>query len=497
MRFFFNRNKGSNNKKSKNEKISSDIEKTKKYFKEKYSESADIVMRSFIKNKDRLPCFLVYIDGIVERETIQRFIITPVMTEEKRDAKEILSKIITASEVSEESNIKKAIENMHAGDTLLFIDGQSQAIIISTRSWNTRSLTPSTNESSVRGPKESFVETIRSNTALIRKKIQSDRLVLKHITVGSLSQTRVVISYIAGKVNPEMVKEITDKISNSKIEVLSDSGQLERLLEHSTLSIFPQMQNTERPDKVAFELPRGKVAIMVDGSPFTLIIPSRFENFLQIPEDYYDRFTISTFLRSLRLISCLIAVFAPAIYIAMTCFNTRSLPTPLALTIAANRANVPFTAIVEALLMEITIELVREAGIRLPAPVGQSIGIVGGIVLGDATIRSGLTSPSMVVVVAVTSMASFAIPSYSMSSALRLLRFSVMIASSIFGIYGIILSFIIINVHMARLRSGDRYLSLQSETTDSTDNIVYIPRKILTIPPKYEKKFDNCLLGEE
>lgn len=495
MGFFFKNNKNSD-KTPQDDKISPDIEKIKIFFHQKYSESADIVKRSFVKNKDSLPCFIVYIDGIVEKEDIQRFIITPLMEEQKREAKELLSKIITASEVSEVSSLKKAVENMHAGDTLLFIDGHPEAIVISTRSWNSRSLSPSSNESSVRGPKESFVETIRSNTALLRKKIKSDNLVIKHITVGSVSRTSVAVSYLHGKVNSELVDDIIKKISNSEIEILSDSGQLEGLLEHSSSSLFPQMQNTERPDKVAFELPKGKVAIIVDGSPFILIIPSSFENFLQIPEDYYDRFAISTFLRSLRLLSCLISVFAPAIYISMICFNTRSLPTRLALAIAANRANVPFTAIIEALLMEITIELVREAGIRLPSPVGQSIGIVGGIVLGDATISSGLTSSSMVVVVALTSMASFAVPSYSMSSALRLLRFSVMIAASVFGVYGIVLSFIVINVHMARLKSGDRYLSLQSETSDSTDSIIYIPRKVFKIPPEYQKSLDNFLLGE-
>ena len=239
-----------------------------------------------------------------------------------------------------------------------------------------------------------------------------------------------------------------------------DSGYIEQFIEDNPYSPFPQIATTERPDEVAGELYEGRVVILVDNSPFALIIPTTINSLFQSPEDYYDRWIISSVLRVIRFTASLLALVMPSLYVVFTSYHTGILPTKLVLSIAASREGVPFPAIVEAFIMEFTLELLREAGLRLPSAIGNTIGIVGGLIIGEAAVRAGIVSPIMVIIVAITAIASFANPSYNLSVGFRLLRFTLIAASGILGLYGLVLGLILILVHLVRLKSfNEPYLT--------------------------------------
>ena len=278
--------------------------------------------------------------------------------------------------------------------------------------------------------------------------------------IGTYSGTDIAIAYIDGLVDPEVLQEVKKRLGQIKIDGILESGYIEELIEDNPYSPFPQIEHTERPDKVAGALLEGRIAIITDGTPLALIVPVVFWGFLQASEDYYERYMFSSFARMLRVLSALIALIGPAVYIAVTTYHQEMLPTGLLLSIAAQREGVPFPAVVEAFLLEFAFEVLREGGIRLPRPVGQAISIVGALVVGQAAVQAGLVSAAMVIVVALTGIASFTIPAFSMGMTFRLLRFPIMIAASVLGFYGVMLGLLVILTHMCSLRSfGVPYLS--------------------------------------
>lgn len=263
----------------------------------------------------------------------------------------------------------------------------------------------------------------------------------------------LIVCYVEGIVHPDLVKEVKRRLSSIDIDEAPESGFIEQWIEGSFLSPFPQVLHTERPDKVAAALLGGRIAILLDGTPFVLMAPATMATHFQSPEDYYERWMIGTLLRILRYIGAFIATFLPALYIALVSYHPGMIPSKLAFSIAGTREGVPFPAVVEAFIMETTIELLREAGVRLPKPIGQTIGIVGGLVIGEAAVSAGIVSPIMVIVVALTAISSFALPSYTFAISIRILRFFVMLAAALFGLYGIIVFYIMINIHIVNLKS--------------------------------------------
>ena len=266
--------------------------------------------------------------------------------------------------------------------------------------------------------------------------------------------------YIDGLAHPPMVQEMLARLEKINVDSILESGYIEQLIQDRRWSPFPQIQNTERPDKVVANLLEGKVSILVDGTPFALIAPAVFSQFYQSPEDYYERFYIATLLRFIRIISITIALLLPSLYIAFSSFHPEMIPSRLVIAMAAGRSTVPFPSLVEALFMELAIEILREASVRLPGPIGPTIGIVGALVVGEAAVSAGLVSPVMVIIVAVTTIGSFASPSYSAAIAIRMLRFPVMLLAGMFGLYGIMLFLIVILIHLSSLKSfGVPYMS--------------------------------------
>jgi hypothetical protein len=340
------------------------------------------------------------------------------------------------------------------------IDGLETALVIDAKGGSRRSVAEPETETAIRGSREGFTESLRVNTSLVRHKIRSNRLKIIAKTVGEETQTNIAILYIDGLCAPELLKEVEKRIDRIKIDGILESGYIEELIEDNSWSLFPQIQNTERPDTVAANLLEGRVAVIVDGTPFSLVLPATFWQFLQASEDYYHRFHISIFLRVLRVLFIFLALELPAIYVAVTTYHQEMIPTNLLFSVAASREAIPFPAFVEALIMEISFEALREAGIRLPKLVGQAVSILGALVIGQAAVEAGIVSAPMVIIVSMTGIASFTIPRFNMAISIRLLRFPIMILAGMFGLYGIVLGSLVILTHLCKLRSfGVPYFS--------------------------------------
>jgi len=362
-------------------------------------------------------------------------------------------------QIKETEKLQEAVDANLAGDSILLVDGHATAVINGSRGWESRAIEESQTQGVVRGPRESFVETLRTNTSLLRRKIKSKDLKIESLTLGEVTRTDIAVAYIKGMVNEGLVTEVKHRLSRIKIDGILESGYIEELIRDNPMSVFPTVGHTDRPDRVAANLLEGRVAIFVDGTPMVLTVPYFFVEAIQTPEDYYEQAIFTSFVRMLRIGSLLIALTLPSLYVAIISFHQEMLPTPLLLSIAAQREAVPFPVFVEALLMEIAFEIIREAGIRLPRQVGQAISIVAALIVGQAAVQAGLVAGATIIVVALTAMASFVVY-YSGSLAFRLLRFPLMFLAASFGLFGLIGCLIVIVVHMTSLRSfGVPYLA--------------------------------------
>ncbi|SKA76263.1 spore germination protein [Caloramator quimbayensis] len=443
------------------EEINNNITKIKETFKG----SDDVVFREFVVGGlDGRRMFLSYIDGMSDKALLDDFVLMPLMLisrEVKPDYEEIKDNLaniaknsaLTVTDFKEVEKMEDVYLAVLSGETALFIDGYSKAIIIATRLWPARNTSEPSAETVIRGPRDGFVETLRFNTALIRRRIRDTKFKVKQLQVGQRSKTDVAIMYIDDIADKRVVEEVEKRIKKIDIDAVIDSGYIQQLIEERQFTPFPQVQTTERPDVVAGAIYEGRVGILVDNSPFALIVPVTLNAFLQSSEDYYSRSSITTFVRFLRLISGAIAIIAPGTYIGLISFNPGVIPSKLLFSISASREGVPFPAYIEAFVMELTIEFLREAGVRLPRPIGSTIGIVGGLVIGQAAVQAGIVSPIMVIVVAVTAISSFAIPNYEVAAGFRLIRFFLMILASIYGLYGVMLGIIATLIHLVNIKS--------------------------------------------
>ncbi|MGN2617719.1 spore germination receptor protein GerAA [Bacillus stercoris] len=436
-----------------------------------------------VKNKKMLANGLVfyylYFSELTDENKVSEAIKTLIKDEETLTLDQV-KKRLDQLDARPIETAKKTIESILNGNCAVFINGLDKAYILSTGKKKTRSLTEPTTEKVVRGPKVAFVEDIDTNLALIRQRTSHPKLITKKIMIGENKLKSAAIMYIEGKAKKSVIKEVKARLKNIQLEDIQDSGTLEELIEDNKYSPFPQIQNTERPDKVSSALFNGRVAILVDSSPFVLLVPVSLGILMQSPDDYYERWISASLIRSLRFASIFITLFLSSIYIALVSFHQGLLPTALAVTISANRENVPFPPIFEALLMEVTIELLREAGLRLPNPLGQTIGLVGGVVIGQAAVEANLVSSIMVIVVSVIALASFTVPQYGMGLSFRVLRFISMFSAAILGLYGIILFMLVVYTHLTRQTSfGSPYFSPNGffSLKNTDDSIIRLPIK--------------------
>lgn len=402
---------------------------------------------------------ILYLDGLVDKKRMEVGIIDPLLRYKEAshqrgffildDIKELLRSV----QIQQGNTVQEVVEQILSGSTVILINGFAQSLFIPEQSWPQRAIEEPPSEAVVIGPREGFIENIRANISMIRRRIKTPQLKLENVKIGKISKTDVAIIYIEGIAQSSIVEEVKNRINRINIDAIESSGSILEFIQDHPFSVFPQILHTERPDRVVGSLLEGRVAILVDNTPFALVVPINFFLMMNSPEDYYGHFILASFIRLLRYLFLLIALLFPSIYIAVTSFHQELLPTNLLFSVTSSREQVPFPAIVEALLMEITFEALREAGLRLPRPIGSTISIVGALVIGQAAVQAGIVSAPLVIVVSVTGIASFMFPSYGLTGAIRLLRFLMMLLAALLGFYGILLGVFFILAHLVELRS--------------------------------------------
>ena len=449
--------------------VSKKIEENKKYLKIKYNMliNSDIKIREFnlnLKNKT-YSSFLIYIDGMVSDESINNYILKPLFLRNdirmKENTKKIQNKttkkiyykfnlknylhssLIPENNVFKEKSFSKIISYINSGFCILFVDNVSDALCIETKGYKGRSVDKPVTETVVKGSHEGFVENLRINTSMLRKIINNEKLIIEETEVGSLSKTKVAICYMKGITNDDLVSECKYRINNLKLDYLISSGQLEQFIKDNANGPFPQTISTERPDKASNYILLGRVVVLVNSSPFAIILPAVLIDFLTSPEDFNLDFNYANFLRFLRVIALFSALLTPGIYIAVTTYHFEIIPSELLFAIVAAREAIPFPILFEIIIMEISFELIQEASIRVPSSFSTTIGIIGALILGDAAVSANIVSPILIIIVAFTGISAFAIPDNSLRFAIRMYRFMYTILGYFAGFLGISLGFFI------------------------------------------------------
>ncbi|MEK5431692.1 spore germination protein [Lysinibacillus sp. FSL R7-0073] len=458
--------------------------------------SNDIIIREITIGEDephRLA--IISIDGLSDKTMISDSVIDKLMAniEEEQEIEittinqYVRSSYLTVGDVMNIENFTSLYYAILNGETVILLDGFAEGIVTSTKSAKDRAVTEPSTESVIRGPRESFTETLRTNTALIRRKIKSPNLWIKSRVIGEVTQTDVAVMYINGIASDKIVAEVLARLDRINIDGILESGYIEDFIQDSKNTMFPTVYNSERPDVIAGELLDGKIAILVDGTPFVLVVPALFTSFLQSAEDYYQHWMISSLIRILRFFGISLALVAPSLYVAITTFHQEMLPTAMLISIASQREGVPFPAVVEALIMELAFEILREAGLRMPRTIGPAVSIVGTLVIGQAAVDAGVVSAVMVIIVALTAICSFLFPAYGLSNTIRVLRFPLMILAAMFGLFGVMFGIIVIILHLCSIRSfGVPYLSPFAPfiIQDQKDAFLLLPRRRLLTRPR-------------
>ncbi|HHY92609.1 MAG TPA: spore germination protein, partial [Firmicutes bacterium] len=438
-----------------------------KLIKETFGNCPDVVSREV--KVEGVALAALYIDGLANKEEVEKILDSLLLQrplveragltlgtslQRWQEAGLAVGEIHTARTVGE---VVTALLN---GETCLLGDEWGQALLADTKGWEKRAVTEPEVEPTVRGPREGYVENLRTNTSLIRRRLRHPNLRIEHLVLGDLTNTQVAILHIKGIANDKIVDEVRRRLQRIKIDGVLESGYLEELIEDAPLSPFPTIWHTERPDRTVAALLEGKVAILTDGTPFALSVPATLSGFMQAPEDYYERWPVSLGIRVFRYLGLFLSMFLPSLYVAITTFHQEMLPTPLAVSLALQRERVPYPAVVEAFLMQIIFEILVEAGVRLPRALGQAIGIVGALVIGEAAVRAGLISAAMVIVISATAISSFVVPTFDLAIAVRMLRLPMIIFGAVLGLFGIFTGLLLILIHLATLRSfGVPYLA--------------------------------------
>ena len=428
-------------------------------FKEIFMNDGTILFRNFeTKAPDSIKCCLIFADGMVEKEIINENVLLPIMRHsipDHIDGSEILdfliNRIVVSGEVKKTVNVDELVGSIVYGDTIVLLDGVKEALIIDTKGWEFRTVSEPLSESVVRGPREGFTESIRVNLSLIRRKIRNSSLKFQFRVLGSRTKTRICLCYLEGVANQKILAELEERLDKIDIDGILETGYIEELIKDAPLSPFRTMGNTERPDVVAGKLLEGRIAVMCDGTPFVLTLPYVFIEHFQASEDYYTNYMYASLNRFFRSAGFFLSTSVPAIYTALVTFHKEMIPTPLLLSITAAREGVPFPTVVEALLMLFVFEIIREAGVRLPSAIGQTVSIVGALVLGEAAVAAKFVSAPMVIVAALTGIAAFLVP--KMFGPLVSIRIVFLLLSAFLGLYGYIFGVIGLFIHLMSIRS--------------------------------------------
>ncbi len=430
-----------------------------------FKDCDDIKKRTMkLGNNAGVDACIFYVEVVVNNLTVEESVIgkliSRLMGMEPGQIYEYLdTNALGITDVKELESVEDAVMGVMIGDGVIFIDGYDKAIKIKSKGYPMMGVGQSETEKVIRGSREGFADALKANTALVRKRVRNNSFKVKEKILGVKSNTTVAIAYVEGLARQSVIDEIQRRLEHMDIDGITDTGIIEQLTEENEHSPFPQFQTTERPDKAAIAVLDGRVLLFVDNTPVALILPTTYNSFFQTSDDYYNRHIVSTMARLIRYAASFLAMCLPALYLAAVNFHPEILPTPLIITFAEARSTVPFPAIVEVLLMELSFELLREAGVRIPGPMGSTIGIVGGLIIGQAAVTAGIVSPIIVIVVALTALSSFAVTNEELSSSFRMLKYFLILMAYVFGIFGVIAGFLIILRHLASLKSfGFPYL---------------------------------------
>ncbi|WP_068774960.1 spore germination protein [Paenibacillus sp. FJAT-26967] len=427
------------------------------YMKEQLTDNEDIVYQSFLIHGHT--CVLIYIESIINVPVMQERIAAVLIQEsglqvntgnlvERLDQGTLIPLPSVLAQTTEE-----AVDQLVQGKVLLCLNEAHRIYLFDLVKYEKRAVSESKNELVVIGPQEAFIEDINTNLSLLRHKIKHPGLKTIRYEVGTYTKTIIYIVYIEGLCKPEIVEELDQQIDQLSIDGVLGISYTAELMKKGIRTPFPQFQYTERPDSVAGSLLEGRVGIMQDGTPSALLVPVTLFSLMQSSEDYYQSYMAASWIRIVRMFFAIISMLLPSLYVAITTFQPEMIPTELLVTISAARENIPFSALTEALIMELTFEGLREAGTRIPKPVGQTISIIGAIVIGQAAVQAGIVSAPMVIVVSVTGIASYIIPHFELGLAFRLLRFPLLIIGGMTGLIGVFIATFIVFGHLANLNT--------------------------------------------
>ena len=488
------------------QKVSKYLQENLTYLTVKYNAliNSDIVIRKFTLNGKgkQYNAALVYIDGMVNSDIVNHYVLNPLMHKNQTNTEKtsetliinkntdlnfhttqtpelqniIYNSLISQNSIKAESKFSSIIPAINSGFTCVLVDTLDQAFCVEAKGYETRSISKPENEIVVRGSQEAFVENIRTNTSMIRRIINNENLVIEQLSLGKVTKTTVSFCYMKNIANEDLVNEVRFRLSNIDIDSIINSGTIEQLIQDSSSILFPQTFATERCDRACNNILEGRIVILVNGNPYALIVPAILIDFITSPEDINLKHQYGNLIRVIRSIAFFVAMFMPALYVAVTNFHQELLPTDLVFAISAMRRSIPFPVRVELLIMEISFELIREASLRVPAPIGSTIGIIGGLILGEAAVSANLVTPLLIIIVAVTGICSYAIPDFSLNFTIRTFRFMYIILGYIAGFLGISFGMFIQLILLSNLQSfGASYFSpYLPPTNKNTDSSFFI-----------------------
>ena len=454
-----------NSKTEEEKKVSVSLRENEAYIRKRCENCGDIVIRPMRLGKERkADCLMVYLEVatanmMLEDSALGKMInhFWEIPPEQIREF--VKNNSLGIASAGKLSTMQEVFAALLAGNAVFFLDGFDQAMKISSSGYPGMGVSETETEKVLRGSKEGFSDSVKINSALVRKRLRDTRMKVEEHYMGVRSNTLIHMLFMEDLVREELLDEIRERMEAFQVDGILDSGMLEQLTEDSWISPFPQYQTTERPDRAAQEILNGKVVLLCDNSPFALIFPGTFSGFMESSEDWYNRFEMASFLRIMRYLAMLAATLLPGLYLAVIRFHTQVLPANLILSFAQAREGVPFSSVVELVFLELSFELIREAGVRIPGTLGNAIGIVGGLIIGQAAVEANLVSPVVVIIVALTALGSLAIPNEEFASAFRLLKYGFLFLGGYLGIFGIVLGLYLTAAHLAGLLSfGVPYL---------------------------------------
>lgn len=497
----FKKDSGNTVKEANNSVISTDIQANTDYIKGKFNapDNKDIIIREFTIAK-KYKAFIAYLDGMVDRVTINNFVLAALLENDDKfsdmddgcQLRFILKNILQTNQAKEVTIPEDIIYEILSGNTVLYVDGCDYYITAETKGYEKRPVDKPQIEGIIIGPQEAFNETLRTNITLIRKIIKNSNLITEFLKVGQRNQNLCAVMYIKGLTNPAIIDEVKRRIKGVKADFISGDALLSQFIDENPYSLFPTYLNTERPDRAASLLMEGKVAILVEGSPFSIIVPITSQSLIHSPEDSFLRWQFGSFIRMVRLVAVFFATALPGLYVAMTTFHQEMIPTDLLIAIAKAKENVPFPTILEVLLMEISFELIREAGVRIPGVIGNTLGIIGALILGQAAVQANIVSPILIIVVAITGLGNFAIPNFNIAFSVRIIRFVFILAGALLGFYGICIAFMIVLGLLVNLKSYgvNFYSPVSPKTRGSFDYFLRGPLWKQELRPDYVNPLD-------